>query len=280
MSSHFNYEIDERNMRDRFKAFAPAFTDSAWNSFEEYNSKNTKSKSFENPIKLNFALNKNFIMPIIFGTIIIGFSLILFNFINIKNKPDLVQKNAVIDNAPIKKPEVPKVVDKKIIPAVVDTIKKIDTSTVKTLSTTITPSVAATTTIAATKTIAPTPTVEIKSTEITSTGKKYRVIEQGGIYIDPSIKSEQIGTTKLKEEYTALEEKIYFIKVEFTKNGSKKIGYIRKSHIAENGKNTPVNNSNALAKPKKPKNVEQLETITPSAGLLPVGASEKELELK
>lgn len=274
MSSHFNYEIDERSLRNRFKEHKIAFTENAWASFEEYQSKNSKTKSFENPIKLNLSINKNFIMPIVFGAIIIGFSLVLFNFINIKNKPGTTQNAVVINNAPIKKPQ-PKPEIKKVIP-VIDTIKKQDTLTINTPSITsiITPTIAP-----ETKTVAVTPTLAITATE-NNAAKKYKIIEQGGIYISPSIKSEQIGNTKLKEVYEAIDEKIYFIKVEFTKNGTKQQGYIRKSHIAENGKNTPVNNTNSTTKIKKPKNVEQLETINSGTNLLRSDNQEKELELK
>ncbi|MBL7909582.1 MAG: hypothetical protein JNJ41_00840 [Bacteroidia bacterium] len=85
MSSHFNYEIEERNMRNQLKELELSFKEEAWLSYEEY------AKQFQSVHKtqlipnFNFALNRTLILPIVFGGIIILFSFLLFNFINIKN---------------------------------------------------------------------------------------------------------------------------------------------------------------------------------------------------
>lgn len=85
MSSHFNYEIEERNMRSQLKELELSFKEEAWLNYEEY------AKQFQSVHKtqlipnFNFALNRTLILPIVFGGIIILFSFLLFNFINIKN---------------------------------------------------------------------------------------------------------------------------------------------------------------------------------------------------
>ncbi|MDP1800654.1 MAG: hypothetical protein Q8L81_04835 [Bacteroidota bacterium] len=92
MSSHFNYEIEERNMRNQLKELEVPFKEEAWYNYEAY------AKQFQSVHKtqlltnFNFALNRTLILPIVFGGIIILFSFLLFNFINIKNtktKPEV-----------------------------------------------------------------------------------------------------------------------------------------------------------------------------------------------
>jgi hypothetical protein len=127
MSSHFNYEIEERNMRNQLKALELSFKDDAWHSYEAY------AKQFQSTHKaqlipnFNFALNRTVVLPVVFGVIIVLFSFLLFNFINIKNakqpkkevsevKATPVQSNSVKQKpeqkkevvAPIKKEEAPK----------------------------------------------------------------------------------------------------------------------------------------------------------------------------
>lgn len=122
MSSHFNYEIEERNMRNQLKELELSFKEEAWLNYEEY------AKQFQSVHKtqlipnFNFALNRTLILPIVFGGIIILFSFLLFNFINIKNtktkqevtevkapvttlKPKPEPKKQII--VPVKKEEVP-----------------------------------------------------------------------------------------------------------------------------------------------------------------------------
>ncbi|MDP3555948.1 MAG: hypothetical protein Q8T03_01165 [Bacteroidota bacterium] len=98
MSSHFNYEIDERNMRNQLKDLEVSFKEEAWQNYEAY------AKQFQSVHKtqllpnFNFALNRTVIMPLVFGGIIILFSILLFNFINIKNSSP--KKSEVSDIKP------------------------------------------------------------------------------------------------------------------------------------------------------------------------------------
>lgn len=98
MSSHFNYEIDERNVRNQLKDLEMPFKEEAWYSYEAY------AKQFQSTHKsqllpnFNFALNRNVVLPVVFGAIIVLFSFLLFNFINIKNTK--TEKKEVVETKP------------------------------------------------------------------------------------------------------------------------------------------------------------------------------------
>ncbi len=72
-------------MRNQLKELELSFKEEAWLNYEAY------AKQFQSVHKtqlipnFNFALNRTLILPIVFGGIIILFSFLLFNFINIKN---------------------------------------------------------------------------------------------------------------------------------------------------------------------------------------------------
>lgn len=99
MSSHFNYEIEERNMRNQLKALEMPFKEEAWYSYEAY------AKQFQSTHKtqllpnFNFALNRTVVLPVVFGAIIVLFSFLLFNFINIKNSK--TEKKEVVEAKPV-----------------------------------------------------------------------------------------------------------------------------------------------------------------------------------
>jgi hypothetical protein len=83
--SHFKYEINERNLRMQLKDNAVPFNEEAWHKFENF-SATQKSFAHENVMKrFNISLNRNIILPVVFGGVIVLFSLLLFNFVNIKN---------------------------------------------------------------------------------------------------------------------------------------------------------------------------------------------------
>ena len=150
MSSHFNYEVDERNVRNQLKALEMPFKEEAWYSYEAY------AKQFQSTHKsqllpnFNFALNRNVVLPVVFGAIIVLFSFLLFNFINIKNtkteKKEVVEtKPAVTSISVEKKAPAPKKdlkvieVKKEVAPATASTatsnsVAAVITSTVNTIA--------------------------------------------------------------------------------------------------------------------------------------------------
>ena len=272
MSSHYSYDIDERNLRTKLKGNEQSFSEDIWLKFESYQQANQKQQSIDEVVKkLSFTINRNVILPIVFGAIIISFSLLLFNFINIKKQP----KEKIVSVINTASQPLPKKTQQKIIPikptVVLDTIAKKDTL------------ISITTTVNATPTVAIiTPTVAkiIEPAVVANTQDAWTVLENGSIYEDPNVKSSPIGNIRVKESYKAIEETVYFIKVAFTQNGAQKMGYIRKGTLAKNGQAT----ANTVAKTtvvrisKKDKKAESLESI--KAPVLLSTAEEKEVELK
>lgn len=83
--SHFKYEINERHLRMQLREHTVSIDEDAWRKFESF-STNQKNNSHESGMKkFNIPLNRNVVLPVVFGMVIILFSLLLFNFVNIKN---------------------------------------------------------------------------------------------------------------------------------------------------------------------------------------------------
>lgn len=92
MSNHFTYEIDERNLRRQLNDHALPFNEEAWQNFERYNSAQSTFKRESRMKSLNITLNRNVVLPVVFGVIVILFSFLLVNFISIKNPKSTDQK--------------------------------------------------------------------------------------------------------------------------------------------------------------------------------------------
>lgn len=105
--SHFKYEIDERNIRLQLKAFEMPFSEDAWHKFESYSLSHNLAAASTPAARFKFALNRNVVLPVVFGSVIISFSLLLFNFVNIKNpgpagaaRAESVQQQAAAQQQP------------------------------------------------------------------------------------------------------------------------------------------------------------------------------------
>ncbi len=84
MSTIFSYEIDERNLRVQLKNLEIPLKEEAWQKFEIFKQTNTQIEQTPFLQNLQFRLNRNVVMPAIFGSIILLFSLLLYNFVSIK----------------------------------------------------------------------------------------------------------------------------------------------------------------------------------------------------
>ena len=84
MSTHFTYEIDERKLRVKLKDIESPLSEDAWRSFELYSGTQTKNYSGNRLKEIQLPLNRNIIVPVVFGALVILFSIVLFNFIDIK----------------------------------------------------------------------------------------------------------------------------------------------------------------------------------------------------
>ncbi len=83
--SHFKYEIDERNLRVQLKSNEVAFSEEAWQKFDSFASAQKNLMGHEAVRRFSLSVNRNVVLPVVFGSVIVLFSLLLFNFINIKN---------------------------------------------------------------------------------------------------------------------------------------------------------------------------------------------------
>lgn len=285
MSSHFNYEIDERTLRARLKDLSLPVNNEAWLRFEEFSDLNCQSRVKKLPvIRLNFS--RTLILPFVFGGVIILFSLLLVNFINIKPSKNLKHKNS--DSASLlastgnnTKPA------QKSAPVITETKKteepvKLDTTTVKTpsisVTPSVTPSVTATPTLVAAKVNTPAATQSVSSQPASIPANTWVSYMSSQIYESPNIASKVIGNSQSKQNYKALEETNYFIKVAFNKNGGQLTGYIMKSTLSKGGL-PPLNNTANYPRKRKDQKSETLEPKqTPM--ILGVSLDEKEPELK
>ncbi len=274
MSSHYSYDIDERNLRIKLKDSEMPFTEDIWLKFENYQLTHQKQQNINEVVKkFSFTLNRNVILPLVFGSVIIAFSLLLFNFINIKKKPVIANNNLTVTTNPLpKKPEIkPLVVIKKNS---VDSIIKKDTVAIVQNTVIITPTVAIVT-----------PSLTQKQPDIivntTAADNLWTIVEKGDIFESPNKSSNVIGSTRKKQSYTAIDETIYFIKVTFTNNDKQQTGYIRKSTATKNEKENAANTVQVKSTKNKKKNrkAENLDPINvPNS--LSVGGEDKEPELR
>lgn len=90
--SHFNYELNESNLRIQLRNLEMPAGEDAWQKFEKYSESQPGRKS-ENKFNFRIMVNRNVLLPAVFGVVIVSFSLILFNFISIKG-PKRVESGA------------------------------------------------------------------------------------------------------------------------------------------------------------------------------------------
>lgn len=268
MSSHFNYEIDERNLRLKLRDMLLPYKEEAYVQFENFSNMNYIANKSASLPSFNFNINRTLILPFIFGGIIILFSLLLFNFISIKNIKPSEQKKELAN----KEIEV-----KKSLPAVIPQVKKevikVDTASIKTV---VKP--AETPTVAAEK-IKPAvvvATVAAKPVIVTENQEKWISTESGKIYSSPNIKADVIGNVKANQSYSALEETNYFIKIAI----GNETGFIRKNFLKKsNGEKVKEGNQEPEKKSRKRnRKAETLQSIQTPLKTSP--SEEKEPELK
>jgi hypothetical protein len=108
MSSHFKYEIDERNLRLQLKENEFSFSEEAWQKFENYSASQKHTSNDAIIKRFQLSLNRNVVLPVVFASVIIMFSLLLFNFINIKNPNKESVNAAQTVKASVETPEVTK----------------------------------------------------------------------------------------------------------------------------------------------------------------------------
>ncbi|MBL7934071.1 MAG: hypothetical protein JNL60_19360 [Bacteroidia bacterium] len=109
MSNQFTYEIDERKLRMQLKDMEYPLSENSWQKFENYAASHVvhRASSATGAFRLN--LNRNVVLPVVFGAVVISFSLLLLNFVSLKpahkheEQKAEVFKPAVTSPAPVKK---------------------------------------------------------------------------------------------------------------------------------------------------------------------------------
>jgi hypothetical protein len=96
MSNHFTYEIDERNLRMQLKDQEVPLSEEAWKRFESFTNSQTVHQQRHGIRKFNLTLNRNIVLPAVFGAVIISFSFLLFNFISIKDPQKTLEQKAEV----------------------------------------------------------------------------------------------------------------------------------------------------------------------------------------
>ena len=106
MSSHFTYEIDERNLRVILKDSELEYKEEAWQRFEQYVNKQEENRSTGAFKNIQIPLNRCVILPVIFGLVVVFFAFLLFTFVNIKNTENDPKQKPESDKTVITFPEV------------------------------------------------------------------------------------------------------------------------------------------------------------------------------
>ena len=137
MSSQFNYELDERQIRLMMQDAEANCNDTLWQKFESMSSVQSKpSVSISNfAPNVNLGISRSIIVPILFIVLIGGLSAVLFSFVDFKKKEAIhkevpfvaipeVSKATTPINKPVTKP---KLLAKSVA---IDTIQAITTNSV------------------------------------------------------------------------------------------------------------------------------------------------------
>lgn len=84
MSKPFTYEIDERRLRLQMSNMEMPLKEEAWAKFEAYAQAHPPEQPIRRFKNFELNLNRNVLLPVVFGIIISVFSFLLFNFISLK----------------------------------------------------------------------------------------------------------------------------------------------------------------------------------------------------
>lgn len=103
MSNHFTYEIDERNLRMQLGDHLVPHKEDAWHRFESFSDSQQQTRRDNRMKGISITLNRNVVLPVVFGVIVILFSFLLVNFISIKNPKSAGDSKTEASLAPAQK---------------------------------------------------------------------------------------------------------------------------------------------------------------------------------
>ena len=100
MSSQFNYDLDERQIKLILLDVELKGNEAAWQRFESFSKSETKRPLYGVSLpKINVSISRSFIIPIIFVSLIGGLSTLLFSFVDFKKSEVAKIEKALIPNA-------------------------------------------------------------------------------------------------------------------------------------------------------------------------------------
>ncbi|MCW3075785.1 MAG: hypothetical protein JWO32_394 [Bacteroidetes bacterium] len=266
MSSHFNYEIDEQNLRGKLKEYVLPGKEEMWTQFENFSDLNRSGFKSSALPSFNININRTLILPFVFGGVVILFSLLLFNFISIKNKN--LANSIKQPLMPVKKTQspLPSKPSKQLIAAKINS-DSLPGSPALTSATSL-PKV-------------PSPTVQAINNLVLEPKEENKWVTTQGdkIYSNPNIASTIIGSTGINQTYNSIEETNYFVKIFFIKDNKSETGFIRKSALRKSGSTPQTGGDNIITK-RKNRKAEVLESIQTPVMLSGSSGAETEPELK
>jgi len=114
MSSQFNYELDERQIRLMMQDAELDYSEAVWHKFEQMSGTQSKTNSSIGSYipTINLSISRSVVVPVIFIVLIGGLSAMLFSFVDFKKKEAIQKEIPYV--APIKPTEQPKPILKSI----------------------------------------------------------------------------------------------------------------------------------------------------------------------
>lgn len=107
MSNQFSYELDERQIRLLMLNSESDYNEAAWQRFESTIGNTCKPGVKASLPKLNFSISRSFIIPVLFIGLIGGLSTLLFSFVDIKKKEEVLVEKPLQISKPVVKPTLP-----------------------------------------------------------------------------------------------------------------------------------------------------------------------------
>jgi hypothetical protein len=94
MSSQFNYELDERQIRIMMQDAELEYNEAMWHKFDQMSVSHSKSSvNISSYIpKINLSISRSVIVPVLFIVLIGGLSAMLFSFVDFKKKEAILKE--------------------------------------------------------------------------------------------------------------------------------------------------------------------------------------------
>ena len=102
MSQPFTYALDEQLLRTQLQSLQVAYKEDAWHKFEAYSNAQAVPAESGALQRLSLQFNRQLVLPVAFGSVVLIFSLLLFNFVSIKDP-----QRADVESSPVSHPVVP-----------------------------------------------------------------------------------------------------------------------------------------------------------------------------